>query len=496
MRSALDNAAVVTQYLKEEVGLGRVIWPISPGQVPASTQLSPIGVIPKSSQPGKWRLIVDLSSPHGRSVNDAIEPELCSLEYLRLDEVVGLIATSGRGTQLAKMDIASAYRMVAVHPDDKSLLAMQWAGQINFDTRLLFGLRSAPKIFTAVADALQWVLLKQGVSWVAHYLDDYITMGPPEADTYAKNLDIMLATCTRLGVPTAPGKCEGPATSLVFLGFELDTQAMEVRLPQQKLQRTLHLVRDWLQRRACKKHDLECLLGHLQHAVTVVRPGRTFVQRLIELLSAFRSRDHWIRLGCTVRSDLQWWSCFMEGWNGVTLMPSAMPQQTPLVSDASGSWGCGAFWGPHWFQWKWEGSASHWTIAPKELLLIVYSLAVWGKQWSGSRIECRCDNAAVVAVINSGRAKDSMLLHLLRCLFFIAAHYSVHVHAVHIPGKDNTAADALSRNSLSSFLQVVPDADKDPMPLPLALLELTVTEQPDWTSLHWARLFSAICRQV
>ena len=223
MRSALDNAAVVTQYLKEEVGLGCVIGPISPGQVPASTQLSPIGVIPKSSQPGKWRLIVDLSSPHGRSVNDAIEPELCSLEYLRLDEVVGLIATSGRWTQLAKMDIASAYRMVPVHPDDRPLLAMQWAGQIYFDTRLPFGLRSAPKIFTAVADALQWVLLKQGVSWVAHYLDDYITMGPPEADTCAKNLDIMLATCTRLGVPTAPGKCEGPATSL---GFELDTQAM------------------------------------------------------------------------------------------------------------------------------------------------------------------------------------------------------------------------------------------------------------------------------
>lgn len=496
MKSALDNAGVVGQYLEEEVRLGRIVGPIPLAWVPAGTQLSPIGVIPKSNQPGKWRLIVDLSSPHGQSVNDGIEPHLCTVEYLRMDEVLGRIAASGRGTQLAKMDIASAYRMVPVHPDDRPLLAVQWAGQVFFDTRLPFGLRSAPKIFTAVADALQWVMKRQGVSWVAHYLDDYITMGPPGADTCAANLEAMLATCARLGVPTAPGKCEGPTSSLVFLGFELDTEVMEVRLPPQKLRRILDLVEDWLRKRACKKHDLECLLGHLQHAAIVVRPGRTFVRRLLELLGAFRNRDHWIRLGCAVRSDLQWWSCFMEGWNGVSLISRMAPQRIPLVSDASGSWGCGAFWGPHWFQWQWEGRASDWTIAPKELLPIVCSLAIWGKHWSGSRVECRCDNAAVVAVVNSGKAKDSTLLHLLRCLFFVAAHYSVHIHASHIPGKDNVAADALSRNSLSSFLQVVPDADKDPTPIPRTLLDLTVREQPDWTSPRWARLFSACCRQA
>ena len=94
---------------------------------------------------------MDLSSPHGESVNDGIEAELCTLEYLRLDEVTNRIAKSGRGTMLAKMDIASAYRMVPVHPEDRPLLVIQWAGQLYFDTRLPFGLRSAPNIFTTVA---------------------------------------------------------------------------------------------------------------------------------------------------------------------------------------------------------------------------------------------------------------------------------------------------------------------------------------------------------
>ena len=45
----------------------------------------------------------------------------------------------------------------------------------------------------------------------------------------------MLTTCRRLGVPVAPAKCAGPTSVLTFLGFELDTNCMVVRLPQEKL---------------------------------------------------------------------------------------------------------------------------------------------------------------------------------------------------------------------------------------------------------------------
>ena len=146
MRSALDNAAVIQEYLEKEVLLGRVVGPVDPERNPVGTQLSPFGVIPKSNHPGKWRLIVDLSSPEGLSVNDGIDGESCSLKYLHLDEVTDEIVKSGKGTELAKMVIASAYRIVPVHPGDRPLLAVQWERTIFFDTRLPFGLRSAPKI--------------------------------------------------------------------------------------------------------------------------------------------------------------------------------------------------------------------------------------------------------------------------------------------------------------------------------------------------------------
>ena len=119
MLSATEQAEVVQAYLDKEVALGRVVGPVSLQAAPANTQISPFGVIPKSSQPGKWRLILDLSSPEGCSVNSGIEPELCSLQYLRMDDVVQRIAALGRGTQLAKMDIESAYRIVPVQPGDR-----------------------------------------------------------------------------------------------------------------------------------------------------------------------------------------------------------------------------------------------------------------------------------------------------------------------------------------------------------------------------------------
>ena len=66
-----------------------------------------------------------------------------------------------------------------------------------------------------------------------------------------------------------------------------------------------------------------------------------------------------------------------------------------------------------------EGLALEWQIAEKKLLPILFSMVVWGKWWSGKRVECHCDNMAVVAVVNSGRAKDKIMMHMLRCMFFL-----------------------------------------------------------------------------
>ena len=152
MKSIADHREVVESYIGREKEAGRLLGPFPRDALP-EVHVSPFGVIPKSEE-GKWRLIVDLSSPNGGSVNDGISKELCSLSYMSVDEVAARVVKLGKGALLAKFDLKAAYRNVPVHPDDRWLFGMLWEDQLYVDTVLPFGLRSAPIIFNAVADAL------------------------------------------------------------------------------------------------------------------------------------------------------------------------------------------------------------------------------------------------------------------------------------------------------------------------------------------------------
>ena len=97
-------------------------------------------------------------------MNDGILEALCSLKYPSVQDGAKMALQLGRGVLMAKIDLQNAYRIVPVHPDDIGLLGVQWQGQVLVDTALPFSLRSAPKIFTALADGLMWVMQKRECS--------------------------------------------------------------------------------------------------------------------------------------------------------------------------------------------------------------------------------------------------------------------------------------------------------------------------------------------
>ena len=254
---------------------------------------SPMGLVPKLHQLNKFRLIVDLSHPIGASVNDDISPDLCSLRYASVDEAVNVIRRLGRDAQLTKLDIKDAYRIIPVHPDDYHLLGISWRGATYIDRVLPFGLRSAPKIFSAVADL---VLHQQGIKHQLHYLDDFLFLDAATPQGSTGTLEQVLRIFQGLGIPIATQKTEGANTALVFLGILIDTHRFELRLPLEKLTRLQTALQHWEKKRSCTRRELESLLGHLLHAATVVRQGRTFLRQLFPLLSLNRAPHHWIRL--------------------------------------------------------------------------------------------------------------------------------------------------------------------------------------------------------
>ena len=116
------------------------------GVWPSGTHISPVGAIPKKNKLGKWRLIVDLSSPSDHSINEGICPERSDLSYISVDHLAAMILLEGQGSFMVKADIKEAYRMIPIYPQDQLLLSVKWEDSVYFDRTLPFGLHSAPKI--------------------------------------------------------------------------------------------------------------------------------------------------------------------------------------------------------------------------------------------------------------------------------------------------------------------------------------------------------------
>ena len=497
LRSAAEHPSVVDAYLHNELLHDRLTHIHNPPSLPWF-QINAFGVIPKRHKPGKWRLIVDLSAPDGYSVNDHINKELCSISYISVDHIAETILRLGQGALLAKADVKEAFRNIPVATDDRLLLAMQWKGELYLDKVLPFGLRSAPILFTAVADTIEWIIRQRGVQDIFHYVDDFIIVGKPDSDQCALALATTLEIFSDLGVPAEPDKCEGPATTLPILGIEVDSIAMQLRLPAQKLERLNQSIREWRGRKSCKKRELLSLLGSLQHAAKVVKPGRAFVRRMIELSTVRKHMDAHIRTNQEFRADLEWWYQMVATWNGVSIL-APLRAESPdglITSDASGTWGCGAFHHNSWFQFQWDHSTAPLHITIKELLPIILASAIWGSQWAGKTIRALCDNMAAVHIIRNRQSKDPNAMHLMRCLSLIECSFQFTLVSRHIPGKHNDLADALSRNNQSYFLSHRPQAQPTPTPIPTPLYKALVSQRPNWTSTAWANLFGTIISKV
>ncbi len=106
--SADKNPQVIDDYLSKEFQAVNILelFPLSSALKAHNNRF---GVISKKYQPGKWRLITDLSFPDGGSVNDGINPDHCSMAYTTVDQLAARAMALGNESLLSKIDIEPAY---------------------------------------------------------------------------------------------------------------------------------------------------------------------------------------------------------------------------------------------------------------------------------------------------------------------------------------------------------------------------------------------------
>lgn len=385
---------------------------------------------------------------------------------------------SAKGHFFSKLISPTPSSLYPIKPDLWPFHGIAWDNKFYFYIRLVFGSRSSPKIFDTLSEAICWIAKHNvGIDNLLHLLDDFLVVDSPLADGQ-ETMQRFLAIFHTLNIPLALHKTEGPCTELEYLGVCLDSVNMEARLPLQKIVRIKSILEAFSHRKTCTKRELLSLLGHMNFASRVIRPGRAFVSHLISLSTTVTELHYHVTLTSAVRSDLAMWARFLDTWNGVSFfhddnVTSAADME--IHTDATPTSFAGIF-GNHWFQGYFPLGLQleDTSMALYELYPIVMACVLWGHLWACKKLLFHCDNLATVEIINKGRSKVNSIMKLMRKLTFHAASHNFVIHAVHIEGKRNTVADSLSRWQMAKFRFLAPHAD--PLPVPCLPLDAMMME--------------------
>ena len=469
LKSADENKDLMQQAINKEISRGHTAGPFPNPPFP-QTHCSPIGAVPKKD--GSARLIMDLSRPDGSSINEDISKEQFSCEYSHFDDATALVMEAGEGSLLCKLDIKHAYRLLPVRPDQWHHLCYYWQGNYYVDLVLPFGMRSSGAIFNEFASLVRWIIIHHyNIHNIVNYSDDFFAVLAKQLHLAKSQLQTIIGAFHDLEIPLATDKIEGPSTILIYLGIIINSLKMTIEVPDEKLIDANTLLRKWKKRRTCTKRQLKSLIGKLGHICKVVRPGRMFSRRLIDLSSTVKRMHHHITLNREARADIQWWIDFLPKWTAISMIPQTRTIRSTdmrLFSDACDI-GFGATYGREWIQGRWNTRQAAQSVDYKELYAILAATLTWGHLWGGRRIVFTTDNKPITKVWDKGTSPSVPIMTLIRPLYHFAARTGFTVSFKHIFGKHNQAADAISRFQMRRFRTVMPEAERLPTPLPSTL---------------------------
>lgn len=435
---------------------------------------SPMGAFMKKRS-CKVRTIHDLSYPAGSSINDFIDKSECSLKYKTIDDAVSVCQDIRKqhNTNVvygAKLDLKDAFKHIIVRPEEWHLLGSTWNNGKNgdtskdywFSTVLQFGMRSSPKLFDKFAEALQYMMERNGATNIVRIMDDFGTFAHT-AEECNKNLRIMLEVCRKAGFEVQPTKVVWATTLLEFLGIIIDNYNQQLKISEERIREITELLSESKSKVVFTKRQLLSLIGKLTFCSKVVRCGKTFTRRLIELSKKVKHLHQKIRLSRHALEDIRWWSQSLVSHNGVCFFPSdwVSDEVCHLYTDASDLAISGTY-GNAWFYRCFVGSYFEFKSKPivyRELLALVVCLATFGRHLSHKRLVLHIDNIAVVHIVNNVYSKCSDIMVLVRKLYHIMSQYKMECKAVYINTKANTWADSLSRLNVNEFHRLNPCAE-------------------------------------
>lgn len=356
---------------------------------------------------------------------------------------------------MTSIDLKSAYQHVMIHPSHRNLLCFDALGRRWRFRALPFGVSSAPYVFTRVMRTVMQFFRNQCIR-ISIYLDDMIILAktPELANLHTT---YVLNVLESLGfVINREKSCLEPSQQIAHLGLIFDSYRWQVTLPRSKV---LNIAKD--ARRILRANErgmltvrmIAGLAGKLSAATPAMSEARfrcRSMQRLVWF--ALRHKRRWedtVSLSATALRDVVWSSnkrvLYRSNQGRIRI---SYPDAT-LTTDASlTGWGAvlevdGKSISTHG---RWSAAERDWSSNLRETTAITRSFFAFRRRLGNCRsILFRTDNMTAKSALNKcGSPYRHLGLAIEPVLRFVFRR-RIAIRAIHLPGSENQAADALSR---------------------------------------------------
>ena len=287
-------------------------------------------LVPKKE--GAYRPVIDLSR-----LNKFIENS-----HFQMENISCLKTLLRRRDFMTSIDLKDAYLSVHVHKSSQKYLCFQWRNRCYAFLGLLFGLNTAPRVFTRLLKPVAAYVRKRGIRIIV-YLDDFLTLGSSIEDSKV-NTQLTLDLLQWLGFTINWEKSLlVPTQSLTFLGLSIDSQTMSLSLPEKKVLDIQNKCQSLISNPTTSARAVASLIGTLEAARPAIWQAplhyRQLQIQLIKSLQASWDNDETLMsLNSNARTELQWWLHNITPVNGSTINPPA--PELYITSDASkAGWG-------------------------------------------------------------------------------------------------------------------------------------------------------------
>ena len=426
---------------------------------------SPLNMVPKVGNPGKFRLIHDLTYPYNAdSINMHIPDEEAKVKYESFDKVVALGLKHRITAFAAKTDFLSAFCNFPVSVDNLIFLGFTLQEKYFINSSVAFSSRSSCKIFEEFACAVQYIHEKEShLQNISHYLDDFIVVDKSHKKC-SKLLKKLQKISGEIGAPLSPEKTEKPTQEIIYLGMLLNFKLQVISIPADKITKALQLIENAISvsRGSGKMRVQQTSLAltkeqrdhNRQHKTNAMKPNPNF---------------H-VRVNKEAQKDLLAWQKFLQNTDSMArtvlflhlFLTGGAPE---LITDASRVYSIGCIF-------KCRFTHTHWpagftlldpnnsnptrhrepSIMLLELIAVVVGLEMWVPCMARHQIVIRSDNQGVVQCINKRTSKCPFCMSLICRLTLLLLNFQILLVAKYLPGILNQQSDQLSRGQISAFL--------------------------------------------